>query len=81
MKKLLLLVPLIFLLACGGKLNKENYDKVQNGMSMSEVETILGKGDSQASSNVDLGQFGGMLSTEVKTWQSGLKVISITFSN
>ena len=71
----------IFLLSCSGKLNKDNYDKISNGMSVSQVESILGKGESQASSNVDLGEYGGNISSEVMTWQSGTKVISITFSN
>ena len=71
----------IFLVSCTGKLNKDNYDKISNGMSVSQVESILGKGESQASSSVDLGEYGGNISSEVMTWQSGTKVISITFSN
>ena len=71
----------LFLTSCSGKLKKDNYDKISNDMSMSEVESILGKGESQASSNVDLGEYGGNISSEVMTWQSGTKVISITFSN
>lgn len=77
----LILVLSIFLFSCAGKINKDNYDKITNGMSVSQVESILGKGESQASSNVNLGEFGGNVSSELKTWQSGLKVISITFSN
>ena len=71
----------IFLVSCSGNLNKDNYEKISNGMSVSQVESILGKGESQASSNVDLGEYGGNISSEVMTWQSGTKVISITFSN
>lgn len=71
----------LFLFSCSGKLNKDSYDKVSNGMSVSQVESILGKGESHASSNVDLGEYGGNISSEVMTWQSGTKVISITFSN
>ena len=71
----------IFLVSCSGNLNKDNYDKISNDMSISQVESILGKGESQASSNVDLGEYGGNISSEVMTWQSGTKVISITFSN
>ena len=72
---------ILFLTSCSGKLNKNNYDKISNDMSISQVESILGKGESQASSNVDLGEYGGNISSEVMTWQSGTKVISITFSN
>jgi hypothetical protein len=71
----------LFLFSCSGKLNKDNYDKISNDMSVSQVESILGKGESQASSNIDLGEYGGNISSEVMTWQSGTKVISITFSN
>jgi hypothetical protein len=71
----------LFLFSCSGKLNKDNYDKISNDMSVSQVESILGKGESQASSNVDLGEYGGNISSEVMTWQSGTKVISITFLN
>ena len=77
----ILLVFTLFLTSCSGKINKENYDKISNGMSVSQVEKILGKGESQASSNVDLGEYGGNVSSEVITWQSGTNVISITFSN
>ena len=84
MKKYIYTIALaftLFLTSCSGKLNKDNYDKISNDMSVSQVESILGKGESQASSNVDLGEYGGNISTEVMTWQSGTKVISITFSN
>lgn len=79
--KLLAFTILLFLISCSGKLNKDNYDKISNGMSVSQVESILGKGESQASSSVDLGEYGGSISSEVMTWQSGTKVISISFSN
>lgn len=84
MKSILYATSVIFTLiltSCSGNLNKENYDKISNDMSVSQVESILGKGESQASSNVDLGEYGGNISSEVMTWQSGTKVISITFSN
>ena len=83
MKSILYATAVIFTLiltSCSGNLNKENYDKISNNMSVSQVESILGKGESQASSNVDLGEYGGNISSEVMTWQSGTKVISITFS-
>lgn len=84
MKKLVQIttVSLVFFLySCSGKINSENYEKISAGMSKSKVESILGKGESNASSNFDLGQYGGNISSELMTWQSGGKVISITFSN
>lgn len=50
-------------------------------MSKSQVESILGQVESNASSSIDLGEYGGNISSEVITWQSGMKVITITFSN
>tara|TARA_Y100000766_G_C18370121_1_gene348420 strand:- start:69 stop:236 length:168 start_codon:yes stop_codon:yes gene_type:complete len=44
-------------------------------MSKSDVESILGPGDSNASSS-----YGGY-TAEVVTWQSGMNIISITFSD
>jgi hypothetical protein len=79
--KTLIISVSVFLVSCSGHLNKDNYEKITNGMSVSQVESILGKGESQASSDVDLGEYGGHISSEVMTWQSGMKVITITFSN
>lgn len=50
-------------------------------MTLKQVELLLGRGESQASSNINLGEYGKNISSEVITWQSGTKVISITFSN
>jgi hypothetical protein len=71
----------VILMGCSGEINKDNYSKISNGMSISQVESILGEGESNASSSVDLGEYGGNISSEVMTWQSGMKVITISFSN
>ena len=84
MKKLIqitIVLLVFFLSSCSGKINSENYEKISNGMSKSQVESILGHGESNASSSIDLGEYGGNISSEVITWQSGMKVITITFSN
>ena len=65
----------IILVSCGEQINKENYDRISNGMSKSQVEKILGEGDSQAQSTY------GDYSAESMTWSSGMKIISIVFSN
>jgi hypothetical protein len=78
MKKLFitfLMALSIILVSCGGQINKENYDRISNGMSKSQVEKILGEGDSQAQSTY------GDYSAESMTWSSGMKIISIVFSN
>jgi hypothetical protein len=79
--KTIIIAFTLLLISCSSKINKDNYQKISNGMSVSQVESILGKGESQASSNVDLGEYGGNVSSEVITWQEGTNVISITFSN
>lgn len=33
----------IILVSFGGQINKENYDRISNGMSKSQVEKILGE--------------------------------------
>lgn len=71
----------VILMGCSGKINKDNYSKISNGMSISQVESILGEGESNASSSIDLGEYGGNIRSEVMTWQSGMKVITISFSN
>ena len=50
-------------------------------MSLSQVESILGKGESTASASVNLGLYSGNIQSEVINWQSGTKLISITFTN
>lgn len=68
----LLLTLSLFLLSCSSKVTQENYDKISIGMPVSQVESILGKGES--GSEVDIGLF-------MMTWESGEKVIAITFIN
>ena len=79
---------------CGKGISKSNYDKVNNGMTEAEVESILGKGEEQASAGVNVPSQsltipGGVnvsvpgisSSVKVKKWQDGSKRITITFSD
>ena len=43
--RLAVLVPFLFLAACEQKVNDANYKKIAAGMSLNEVQTILGKGE------------------------------------
>jgi len=79
-KLIIISMSFFLLVGCAGKINKENYSKIENGMTVSEVKSILGEGESNASSSVDLGSYGS-INSEVITWQSGVNVIVITFSN
>jgi hypothetical protein len=76
----------LVLTGCGGsKLTLANYERVQPGMSVREVERILGKGREQASSQVPSFSVGGYsspaISGKVLTWQEGQKTVCITFTN
>jgi len=79
---LCLLVP-----ACKSKVTKANFDKIQNGMTLEEVETLLGKGTKESggdAANV-AGQFGVALpsapvvgAADRYTWESGNSSITVS---
>jgi hypothetical protein len=86
------LMAAIAAIACAGKLTKANYDKVVNGMSPAQVESILGPGTEQASSGITIpgtvtgtatgiGAPGTTVSTKVLVWRSGGRVITVTLLN
>lgn len=83
-----LILFLIFSVSCNGSISKdksslilENFEKISIGMTKSQVEKILGKGKTQASSSLDLGEFGGNINSEILIWEDGMKTISITLTN
>jgi outer membrane protein assembly factor BamE (lipoprotein component of BamABCDE complex) len=59
----------------GSKLTRANYDKVTNGMSKSQVETILGKATTAETTDV--------LLFKKTTWryEEGSKFAMVTFKN
>jgi hypothetical protein len=65
----------LFLVACGGSVSQENYDKVQNGMTMDEVQSILGK--PSESSSVDVAGMSGTTAV----WEGKEGTISIQLAN
>lgn len=79
--KLLLALSLCFIVSgCGGNpITRDNYSQIETGMTLDEVEAILGTGTEQASSDAS---FGG-ISIDMKNmvWQNEEKIISITFSH
>jgi len=73
---------------CGkSKITKENFDKIDNGMSLHEVEAILGEGSSQggdgavvaAQVGVDVTGGAPPPSTVDYLWEKGKKSITVTF--
>ena len=43
--QLAILVPFLFLAACEKKVTQENFKKISVGMTLNEVQAILGKGE------------------------------------
>lgn len=74
------------LAACDATISQNSYDQIQKGMTMSEVESILGgKGEEQASAGMSIGSGGAVGSTVASStrtfvWKAaGRKEVSITF--
>ncbi|MFO0844180.1 MAG: hypothetical protein U0797_17555 [Gemmataceae bacterium] len=74
--------------ACGNrKVTKANFDKVTEGMSLADVEKILGKGSKETGDGSNVaGQFGVAVMPQatsgggdVYVWESGDKKITLTF--
>lgn len=76
----------LVLAACDAAISQSTYDQITTGMTLSEVESILGgKGEEQASEGTSIGAGGTVGSTvasKTKTyvWRAaGRKEISVTF--
>jgi len=87
---LVALFGLLLLAGCGGSgISKVNYDRVKEGMTLQEVEAILGKGMEQASSNISVPGIavegfsvsGMSMSGKSLVWQKGTKTISVMIMN
>ena len=91
---LAMLLSLLLTTGCGSNITADNYEKIKVGMSLDEVEGILGSGEELASSSVDVpGQsisvpgagsvsVSGMSSSgKVVQWQDGNKIITVMFLN
>jgi hypothetical protein len=72
---LVLVICALCLMACGSRINQENFEKIQTGMSMSQVTAILG--EPTESSSVDVAVFSGTVSK----WQKGDVTITVQFVN
>ena len=79
----LLLVVMLPLAGCEDRFTVDNFSKIKAGMSMSEVETIMGgKGELETSMGGGISA-GGITTTSVVTsstykWQNGTKLITVT---
>lgn len=76
----------LVLAACDAAISQGTYDQIQKGMTLGEVESILGgKGEEQATSGMSIGSGGvvgstGSSSTKTYVWKAaGRKEVSVTF--
>jgi len=65
------------LVGCAAKVSMENFDKIANGMTLAEVENLLGKGEKQVSAGLAIGSFGASVETIV--WKADDKQITVQF--
>lgn len=72
---LLILGCSLSLLACGSPINKDNFDKIETGMTTAEVQRLLGP--PTESSSVDVAVFSGGQSV----WRRGDITITVQFVN
>lgn len=67
---------LVILSACVTKINQENYEKIQEGMTIEEVKTILGEPTESKSAGI-----GGLVSGTSAVWKGENITIDIKFLN
>lgn len=79
---------------CGSRINEGNYEAIKTGMTEAEVEGLLGVGEEQASSSIDIPDqtmsipgvgsmsFPGMSSSgKSMVWKNDNRIISVMFMN
>lgn len=80
-------VCLTLVAGCTDAVSEENFTQITNGMSLSQVEDILGSGEKEDRSGVSIsgaGIAGGSANTPTTTtysWKSGQKQIIIEFKD
>ena len=81
-----LLMMAVLLAACDNKVTQANFDQIQNGMSLSQVEKLLGKGtDDTPSAGYGVSGGGVMSSTaapeKVYVWKTPDLTITVNFKD
>ena len=64
---------------CASKITQANYDKIETGMTVGEVEDLLGMGQIEESGSLAVPGFN--LSAKVMVWRSDSKWIRIIFED
>jgi len=68
------------LAGCGGsKVSKDNFDKIKPGMTIAEVEAVLGKATDTKGVSGTIGDLAGSAKTMI--WKDGDKTITVNFVN
>ena len=67
------------LAGCASKVTSDNYDQIKTGMTLAEVQAILGRGELQTGASGAIGSLGG--SAKIYQWVDGESTITITFVN
>jgi len=75
----LLGLGIIVLAGCGSKVTKSKFDQIKTGMTLAQVEGILGKGTESTGAAGAIAGLAG--SAKVVTWKDGDKTITVTFAN
>jgi hypothetical protein len=75
----LLGLGMIMLAGCGSKVTKSNFDQIKTGMTVAEVEGILGKGTESTGASGAIAGLAG--SFKVMAWKDGDKTITVNFAN
>jgi hypothetical protein len=64
---------------CASRINEANYDKIEPGMTVGEVEDLLGMGQIEESGSLAVPGYN--LSAKVMVWRSDSKWIRIIFED
>jgi hypothetical protein len=67
------------LFGCATQVNRENYERIETGMSAADVEKILGKPSETHGGGAGFSRF--LVEKETRTWKSGDKTITVEFGN
>jgi hypothetical protein len=70
---------LLMLVSGCARISRENYEKIETGMTLSQVESILGMGTEESGAGGAIGDIGA--SAKVVRWGDENRSITVTFVN
>jgi hypothetical protein len=88
LKSAAILAAVLLMVACGDKVTDESFDRVATGMTLSEVQGILGKGEQDDSGGLTINSSGVMGSSNAANssrqtffWKNGDRQIIVEFKD